>query len=331
MIITKTPYRISLFGGGTDYPDWYLKNGGEVISFAIDKYLYISCRNLPPFFKHKYRIVYSKIENRGKISQIKHRVVKEALKLYRDKLENLGLEIHYDGDLPARSGMGSSSVFVVGLINLLNNYTMQEISKRKLAVQSLFLEQKILKETVGSQDQIAVSYGGFNSIVFKKNGDFKVIKILSKKSTNEFCENLFLVFTGINRTANFVAKTYVSKLNNKNKPNIEKILEHVELCKNFLKKKNYDDIGLLLNETWNQKKSLSKIVTNHKIDYIYDYGIRNGALGGKLLGAGGGGFLLFYVNKKNQNRFVERFKSYLLVKVKCSERGSEIIFNDKKS
>jgi D-glycero-alpha-D-manno-heptose-7-phosphate kinase len=328
MIITKTPYRISLFGGGTDYPNWYLKNGGEVISFTIDKYLYISCRILPSFFKHKYRIVYSQIENIKKISQIKHRVVRESLKIYSDKLKNSGLEIHYNGDLPARSGMGSSSSFVVGLINLLNNYTFQKTSKNKLALQSLFLEQKVLKETVGSQDQIAASYGGFNSIVFKKNGSFNVIKILSKQSADEFCKNLFLVYTGINRTADFVAKTYVSKLNNKNKVNTKKLLQHVELCKNFLKKKKYDDIGLLLNETWSLKKSLSKIITNDKIDYIYNYGLKNGATGGKLLGAGGGGFLLFYVNKQNHSRFIKSFNNYVLIKVKISEKGSEVIFND---
>ena len=163
MIISKTPYRISFFGGGTDYPSWYIKNGGAVLSTTIDKYIYISCRYLPPFFEHKYRVVWSQMENVKTINVIKHRAVREMLKYF--KIKN-GLEIHYDGDLPARSGMGSSSVFVVGLMNLLNNFQGKKIKKKLLAQKSIYFEQNILKEVVGSQDQVAVSYGGFNKIIF---------------------------------------------------------------------------------------------------------------------------------------------------------------------
>ena len=179
MIISKTPYRISFFGGGTDYPVWYKKYGGSVLSTTIDKYIYISLRTLPPFFKHKYRIVWSRIETVKKIDQIKHKVVKEMLKKYKIRS---GLEIHYDGDLPARSGMGSSSVFSVGLMNLLSNFQGKTIKKKQLAAKSIHFEQKVLRQIVGSQDQIAATYGGFNKIVFKTGGGgFSVFPFSSKK------------------------------------------------------------------------------------------------------------------------------------------------------
>ena len=217
MIISKTPYRISFMGGGSDYPEWYVKNGGLTLSTTIDKYIYISCRNLPPFFKHKYRIVWSQLEQVKKIGHIKHNVVREMLKHF--KIKN-GLEIHYDGDLPARSGMGSSSVFVVGLMNLLNNFQGKTIAKKTLAKKSIYFEQKILKEVVGSQDQVAASYGGFNKIIFRTCGDFKLQPISVKKKTlNQLNKNLLLVYTGINRTAHDIARGYVNKLHKSKKRN----------------------------------------------------------------------------------------------------------------
>ena len=201
MIISKTPYRISFFGGGTDYPSWYIKKGGSVISATIDKYIYISLRKLPPFFNHKYRIVWSRIETVKKLRQIKHKVVREMINKYKIKE---GLEIHYDGDLPARSGMGSSSVFVVGLMNLFNHFNNKNIKKKKLAADSIYFEQKILKEVVGSQDQVAAAYGGFNKIYFKKNGGFRVEPISIKlKVIKKLNKNLLLVYTGYKRTNSF--------------------------------------------------------------------------------------------------------------------------------
>ena len=327
MIISKTPYRISFFGGGTDYPEWYLKNGGEVISSTIEKFLYITCRNLPPFFSHKHRIVYSKIEDVKKIENIKHNAVREALKIYKKKIKNFnGLEIHYDGDLPARSGMGSSSTFVVGLINALNSLYNIRVSKKKLSKGSIYFEQKILKETVGSQDQIAASYGGFNSIKFNTNNSFSVTPIFKDfNDANKFSDNLILVFSGINRTAKFVAKTYVNKLSNKKKNEIKKIAEHVKLSKKFLKNKNFDDFGRLLHETWMIKKSLSNRVSTDLIDDIYKLGINSGALGGKLLGAGGGGFVLFYVRKNLKKEFFKKMRNYICLPVKFTTKGSTII------
>lgn len=329
MIISKTPYRISFFGGGTDYPEWYLKSGGEVLSSTINKYLYLSCRHLPEFFSHRFRIVYSTIELVKKIDEINHPVVKMALKKYYKN--KLGLEIHYDGDLPSKSGMGSSSVFVVGLLNILNKYMDNKIGKKKLAMQSIFFEQKLLKEVVGSQDQVAASYGGFNSIKFYQNGSFKVSNLLtSKKAQNVFFNNIYLVFTGISRYSHGVANSYVKKSNTINKNYLYEILNQVKEAKKLLKNESFDDFGKLLHETWLVKKKLSNIVSNNEIDALYEAGRGAGALGGKLLGAGGGGFVLFYVKKENHKTFLKAFKKKVVIPIKLSNEGSEIIFNNEK-
>ena len=331
MIISKTPYRISFFGGGSDYPEWYLKNGGEVISSTISKYIYISCRDLPPFFKHRYRIVYSKIENVKDLKNISHQAVREALRLFSKRIRfNSGFEIHYDGDLPAKSGMGSSSAFVVGLLNLLNNFFLKKnLSKKDLTLESLFLEQQILKEIVGSQDQTIASYGGFNSIKFLQGGNIKVAPIIKNSNILEdFGSRFFLVFTGVKRTASHIAKTYVKKLDNIKKSSILEILQHVEIAKKLLKNNNFDDFGLLLNETWKIKKALSSSITSYDVNFIYDKGIKNGAIGGKLLGAGGGGFFLFYVPKANQKIFIKNMKNFILLPVKFEKNGSQIIINE---
>ena len=331
MIISKTPYRISFFGGGTDYPEWYLNNAGEVISSTIDKYLYLTMRSLPSFFEHKYRISYSINEHAKKIADIKHPVVREALKAYEYYDQgNLGTELHYDGDLPARSGMGSSSVFVVGLLKILLGLK-KEISPYSLAKKSIYFEQTILSETVGSQDQIAASYGGFNIINFKKNGSFKVENLIKDDAELErLSENLLLVYTGLSRTANWIAKSYINKLNTSRKDSLDKIVKQTKLAKNLFLAKDYDSIGSLLHEAWMEKKLLSNKVSNNYIDSIYNNGLKNGALGGKLLGAGGGGFILFYVKKNKQKKIINFFKKLTILKIKFSKKGSEIIFNNEK-
>ena len=293
MIISKTPYRISFFGGGSDYPSWYIRNGGAVLSTTIDKYIYISCRYLPPFFEHKYRIVWSHMENVKAINEIKHRAVKEMLKYFKIKS---GLEIHYDGDLPAKSGMGSSSVFVVGLMNLLNNFQGKKIKKKMLAQKSIHFEQKILKDVVGSQDQVAATYGGFNKITFKTGGGFNVHPIsIKKKTLDKLNRNLLLVYTGISRTAHTIARGYVNKLHKSKKSHILQIISLAEEAEKTLRKGDVNNFGKLLHESWLEKKSLSSSITNSSIDEIYNNAINKGALGGKLLGAGGEGFFLFYV------------------------------------
>jgi len=326
MIISKTPYRISFFGGGTDYPAWYKKNGGSVISTTIDKYIYISCRILPPFFKHKYRIVWSHIETVNKLNEIKHKPVKKMIELYKIKK---GLEIHYDGDLPARSGMGSSSVFVVGLMNLFNAFQGKKIKKKKLAQDSINFEQKILREIVGSQDQISATYGGFNKIIFKKGGGFNVKAISLKRKTMErLNKNLLLVYTGYKRTAHHIAKSYVNKLQTSKKNHILKISKYAEKAEKALKRGNLNEFGKLLNEAWIEKKNLSTSITNPSINKIYNTAIINGALGGKLLGAGGGGFFIFYVPYKKQKKFIKIFKKFITIPFKFTLEGSKIMFNN---
>jgi len=323
MIITKTPYRISFFGGGSDYPIWYKKFGGSVLSTTIDKYIYISCRELPPFFDHKYRIVWSKIENVKTIDEIKHLTVRKLIKYNKIKS---GLEIHYDGDLPARSGMGSSSSFSVGLMRALNNYQHKNIKGISLAYKTILFEQKIMKETVGSQDQVAASVGGFNRIDFLKNEKIIVKKVLSN-NLKRLNSNLLLLYTGIQRNANAVASNYVHKLSNEKEKNVRKIISNVELGEKMIKSGNINDFGKLLHHAWMEKKELSKSISNHKIDELYKSSIQNGALGGKLLGAGGGGFLLVYINKEKQKNFLSKIKNITNIPFKFSNKGCDVILN----
>ncbi len=325
MIISKTPYRISFFGGGTDYPEWYSKNEGTVISATINKYVYVSCRKLKKYFKHNYRVSYSKVEEVKTIDQILHPAVRGILSNFKIKD---GLEIHYDGDLPSRSGMGSSSSFVVGLVNAINTFQKNNISKKYLAKKSFFIERNVLKENVGHQDQIAASYGGFNKINFTKKG-FIVNKVKLKKNfVRAMNNNLFLVYTGLQREAEKIARKYTPNLNTNKKSNIKKILSHVVDANKLILEDNPNDFGKLLHETWIEKKSLSPFITNPKIDEIYNFGIKNGALGGKLLGAGGGGFILFYVNKNKINNFKKKLIKLNILQVKPTNTGSIIIHND---
>ena len=325
MIISKTPYRISFFGGGSDYPEWYKEHGGTVLSTTINKYLYISCRELPGFFDHKYRIVWSKIENVKNINQIKHKAIKAVLKYYKFKK---GFEIHYDGDLPARSGMGSSSSFVVGLINALFKLQKKQLDKEDLANKALFIEQKIINDVVGSQDQIAAAFGGFNRIYFKKNNSFKIRKIKKNKNFKKLDENLMLIYTNINRTAHHIASSYVKNLTNRKKNYIKEIIEHVDEGQKIIESGNIDDFGRLLNSAWNVKKKLGRAITNKKINELYNYALRNGAFGGKILGAGGGGFLLLYMKKKERIKFLNKEKKIINIPFNFSNEGSEIIFEE---
>jgi D-glycero-alpha-D-manno-heptose-7-phosphate kinase len=324
MIITKTPYRISFFGGGSDYPSWYNKFGGSVLSTTINKYIYISCRELPPFFDHKYRIVWSKIENVKKINEIQHLTVRKLIEYNKIKS---GLEIHYDGDLPARSGMGSSSSFSVGLMRALNYYKGREdLRGINLALKTIFFEQKIMKETVGSQDQVAASVGGFNKINFLKNNKILIKKIVNN-NLKRLNSNLLLLYTGIQRNAETIAENYVHKLSNIKEKNIRRIISNVELGEKMIKSGNIDDFGKLLNNAWIEKKELSNSITNYKIDELYQTSIQNGALGGKLLGAGGGGFLLIYMNKGKQKKFLKKIKNITNIPFKFSNKGCEVILN----
>ena len=327
MIISKTPYRISFFGGGSDYPSWYNKYSGAVLSTSINKHLYITCRILPTFFEHKFRIVWSKIENVQNIKDIEHPTVKNLLNFLKIKQ---GLEIHYDGDLPARSGMGSSSAFTVGLIKALYSLLNKKISNIQIGKKAIFFEQNIMKEIVGSQDQLITAVGGFNKIIFKKNSKFKLHNFKKEKNIKKLEKNLVLIYTGIKRTAHEIAKTYANKLITTNKSFITDMVDHVKAGEDILKKGNIDDFGKLLNAAWQAKKKLSNSISNESIDILYKQALRKGALGGKLLGAGGGGFFLFYVREEDKNSFIKSNKKMINIPFKFSHGGSEILFKDLK-
>jgi D-glycero-alpha-D-manno-heptose-7-phosphate kinase len=324
MIISKTPYRISFFGGGSDFPSWHNKNYGLVISTSINKFIYISVRDMLNVFNIKYRLVYSKSEEVNNLNDIKHPVVPKLVKYLN---YNSNFEIHYNGELPSQSGMGSSSAFVVGLMNAIINLK-NKITKKELASKSIYFEQKVLKESVGCQDHICSIYGGLNTIEFFPGGAFKVKKLSEDQNLiNLFKNNLFLYFTGIQRTSTRIIDTFINKINNKKKDNVQKIVDiAVEAKKNF-NLKSIDELGRLLHESWMVKKTLSNKISNSKIDDIYDYGIKYGALGGKVLGAGGGGFILFYVPKKNHKLFESKLDNKLhRLKFDFENKGTEIIF-----
>ena len=324
MIVSKTPYRISFFGGGTDYPSWFKSYGGKVLSVTIDKHVYLSLKTLPPYFKYKHRIVWSKVENVKNSNKIQHNVVREMLKYFKI---NHGMEIHYQGDLPARSGMGSSSSFVVGLMNIIENLNKHRINKPNLAKKCIYFEQKILNEVVGIQDQVSATYGGFNKLSINKNGTFKIKKIKIDSKMRRFNKNFILLFTGIHRTANEIAGQYVPKLNKNRILEMQEISSQVDEAEKLLTKSRFDEFGELLHDAWMLKKSLSKVISNKKIDDLYNFAINNGALGGKLLGAGGGGFMLLYVPEKNQKKLLNKTKKVINVPFNFTESGSEIILN----
>ena len=324
MIISRTPYRVSFFGGGTDYPNWYREFGGRVLATTIDKYVYVSCRRLPPFFEHRLRLVYSKIEACMSFADIQHPTAREVLR-YLDIDE--GLEIHYDGDLPSRSGVGSSSAFTVGLINALTALMGQEIAPRELAAKSIEIEQEIVKECVGSQDQVSAAYGGFNVIDFCTDGEIRVRPApINRDRVGELEDCLMLFFTGIVRTASTVASSYVPDLLGRRRQ-LSRMYEMVEdAVKVISDSSDLDDFGRLLDEMWLEKRSLSHLVTNDEIDSIYSQALKAGALGGKLIGAGGGGMLLLYVPSTFQHSVKQALKDLIHIPFQFDPLGSQIIY-----
>jgi len=326
MIITRTPFRLSFFGGGTDYPAWYRAHGGAVLATTIDKYCYISCRSLPPFFEHRFRMVYSKIENCRTIDEIAHPAAREVLRYVGVQR---GVEIHHDGDLPARSGMGSSSAFTVGLLNAVHALEGQMVSSETLAEEGIRVEQEILKETVGSQDQVCAAYGGFNHICFSTSGDISVRPVILPHSRlEELSASLMLFYTGIKRTAADVADTYVPNLDAK-KRQLRLLREMVDEALEVLGGSgSLGDFGKLMHESWQAKKSLSTAVSSSAIDAMYEAALRAGALGGKITGAGGGGFLLLFVPPENRARVRESLTDLLHVPFEFEAGGSRVIFYD---
>jgi D-glycero-alpha-D-manno-heptose-7-phosphate kinase len=326
MVITRTPFRISFFGGGTDYPAWYRENGGAVLSTSIDKYCYLTCRYLPPFFDHKTRVVWSKVESVKNTEEIQHPSAREVIKfLGIDK----GLEIHHDADLPARAGLGSSSAFTVGLLNALHALRGHMITKRQLALDAIHVEQDLIKENVGSQDQIAVAFGGFNVITFGGPSHIAVAPvILPQERISALQKNLLLFFTGFSRTASEIAADWI-KNTPRNENELKKIRLMVDRGVEILSdpKTDLDEFGRLLHEHWMLKRGLATTVSTNGIDGIYEAARKAGAIGGKLLGAGGGGFMILYVPQEKQPAVKIALAKFLHVPFRFESLGSQIIYH----
>jgi D-glycero-alpha-D-manno-heptose-7-phosphate kinase len=326
MIITRTPFRISFFGGGTDYPGWFQEHGGAVISTSINKYCYVTCRYLLPFFEHRHRIVYSKVELVRQTGDIQHPAVRAVLELeHREK----GLEIHYDGDLPAWSGLGTSSSFIVGLLHALSALKGQELSSVQLAKTAIHVEQNIMAENVGSQDQVSAAFGGFNRIEFMRNGEFKVEPVfVPDKRLIELQEHLMLFFTGGQRKATDVAKSQIANFRNR-ETELKHMYGMVDRSIKILQDEStpMHAFGELLDECWRYKRSLSNLVSTSKIDEVYAEAKKEGAIGGKLLGAGGGGFMLLFVPPEQQDAVRKRLHHLVHVRFKFEHSGSCVVLN----
>lgn len=320
MIITRTPYRVSLFGGGTDHPEWYRNNGGAVLSFAIDKFCYINIRELPPFFNHRFRVAYSKVETTKEINEINHPAVREA---FRKFTPDLSLELHHHGDLPAQSGVGSSSAFAVGLIHSLLALRGESISLEDLANQAIELEQKDLRETVGSQDQIACSLGGINFIEFGPGDRWSVTPLhLSPAYSAKIEAYIVLLFTGISRSSSDVSKGLLENLESK-AATLERTRELAVTCNEiFQMEDDLSQVGPMLMESWDLKKKMNPASVTPLLEEFLERALAAGALGGKILGAGGGGFCLFWVEPGERASFIKKMSPAVYVPVRISSEGS---------
>ena len=329
MIISRTPFRISFFGGGTDYPVWFEEYGGTVLGVTIDKYCYITCRYLPEFFEHKYRIVYSQIENARDIDEINHPAVKETLKFMNIKE---GVEIHHDGDLPARTGLGSSSAFTVGLVHALHGLKGIMPSKMELAKDAIFIEQELIKESVGCQDQVLVSFGGLKQVDFNHGKAINIRPIMIPPERYQSLQDyLMLFFTGFSRIASTVASEQIKETPNRVKELTQMQLMVGDAIKILKESSDLLDFGRLLSESWQLKRSLTDKITTPQIDEIYETALKAGAVGGKLLGAGGGGFILFFVAPDLRAQVKESLPKLLHVPFRFESSGSQIIFYEPNS
>ncbi len=326
MIICRTPFRISFFCGGTDYPAWYHQHGGAVLAATVDKYCYLTCRYLPPFFEHRIRLVYRHIENCKSIDEIRHPAVREILRYL--KIDR-GIELHHDGDLPARSGMGSSSAFTVGTLHALHALCGRMPTKWQLMQQSIHIEQDIIQETVGSQDQVMAAYGGLRHVEFLPNGEIFAHPVtLSHERVHELKAHLLLFYTGIVRTASDVAKTYVENIDARQQQ-LHRMRELVKESLAILGSGiDLRAFGRLLHEAWQVKRTLSAKVSNGEVDGLYEKARSAGAVGGKLTGAGGGGFLLLFAPPDAHANIIRTLGHLIHVPFEFDGSGSQIIFAD---
>ena len=325
MIISRTPFRISFFGGGTDYPVWYQNHGGVVLSAAINKYCYISCRYLPPFFEYTHRIRFTFREETKSIDELKHPSGRECLRFLDIQK---GIEMVHTSDIPARSGIGSSSAFTVGFLHALYALKGKMCTKRQLAREAINIEQNIIKENVGSQDQVAAAFGGLNKIVFGGSELFFVNPVpLHKDKLDYFQDHLLLYYIGMPRTASDIAGEQIHNTAQKEGElkNLMALTEEATAILNHDDFERISEFGKLLNEAWKIKKSLSKLITNESIDQIYSTAISAGATGGKVLGAGGGGCMLFFVPVYNQKKVKEALNNLLLIPFRFDTMGTQMV------
>ena len=330
MIITRTPFRCSLFGGGTDYPAWFREHGGAVLGLAIDKYCWVSVRHLPPFFPHRTRVVYSKVETVTDNREIEHPVVRALLADTTD-----GLEIHHDADLPAKSGLGSSSAFVVGLAHALARLRKLAVSPHLLARRAIDIEQKLLGESVGCQDQVWAAHGGFGKIEFMSHGtdyQFRVSDMLRvRDSVNRACcerlaSSLLLVFTGFSRFSSGFAADQIANLKQRT-TQLRRMRELVDEALAVIDTSRQPLVGEMLHESWMLKRELADTVSTPAIDALYMRGLAAGATGGKLLGAGGGGFMLFYVEPELRAAVKRAMAPRICVDFGIDRDGSKVVVN----
>lgn len=321
MIITQTPFRMSFFGGGTDFPGFYKEHGGAVISTTFDKYCYVNVRHLPPFFDYSTELSYSKTERVTDVEQIQHPAIREAMKY----LDMHDMRITYEADLPARSGLGTSSSFAVGMLSAFHALKGQYADKRKLADEAIYLERELCKESGGVQDQIAAAFGGFNRINFDANGYSVNPVIISPERKTALNKNLMLFFTGFSRFSSDIQVAAEKNLKSKQAQLLEMLSLVDEAEKVLTSKGDLVEFGKLLDYTWKLKRGITDKVSTDSIDAVYEKAMKSGAVGGKLLGAGGGGFLLFYVEEDKQIMLRDALSDLLYVPFEFENAGTQVI------
>lgn len=323
MIITKTPFRMSFFGGGTDMPTFFNEHGGAVLSTTFDKYCYVTVRHLPQFFDYTSELVYSRIEQVDCIDKMEHPLVRNAIKF----LDMHELRVNYESDLPARTGLGTSSSFAVGLLNAFYALKGKYASKKQLADEAIYIERELCKESGGWQDQIAASFGGFNRIDFKINGYEVSPIIISPKRKQQLNDNLMLFFTGFSRFSSEIQQSTFASIKDKT-AQLKEMLALVDKAQEVLVngKSDLDEFGRLLDVTWRLKRQTGAKISTGSIDGLYEKGLKAGALGGKLLGAGGGGFLVFYVQPEKKQSVMMAMKDLLYVPFEFENGGTQVLY-----
>lgn len=323
MIITKTPFRMSFFGGGTDMEEYFKENEGAVLSTTFDKYCYINVRHLPRFFDYSTELSYSKTERVTDVNDIQHPAIREAMKM----LDMHEIRLTYEADLPARSGLGTSSSFAVGMLNAFYALKGKYADKKRLSDEAIYLERVLCKEVGGWQDQIAASFGGFNRINFNADGYEVLPVIISPERKRQLNDNLMMFFTGFTRFSSDVQMVNNAKTSENKKERLKKMYKLVDEAEAVLtnKERDLDDFGRLLDVTWRLKKGTGDAISTSSIDELYEKGIKAGALGGKLLGAGGGGFLVFYVQPEKQKMVKEAMKDLMHIPFRFEDGGTRVI------